>query len=142
MTDPARLVLPAGNAAVPVSMSHAALVLGVRAAYHPNPVEAGIIGAVAGAYGATVMIGTPTFLRRIASACPPEQPAGLRLAITGAEPCPRMVVLYRQPHRVACFALLAGRQTARPRCDASFCQALLGGNPIFAILSAGLCDYK
>ena len=60
-------------------------------AYHPNPTEADTIAKLIGAYGVTVLIGTPTFLGGIARVARAEELASLRLAVTGAEKCPEKV---------------------------------------------------
>jgi acyl-[acyl-carrier-protein]-phospholipid O-acyltransferase/long-chain-fatty-acid--[acyl-carrier-protein] ligase len=61
------------------------LVVGVGAAYHPNPTDAKTIGELAARYGATLLISTPTFCASYVRKCQPEQFARLRLAIVGAE---------------------------------------------------------
>ena len=65
--------------------------LGVRACYYPNPTEGAALAGVIAAYGATLAIGTPTFLEGIARASAQGQMASLRLAVTGAEKCPPRV---------------------------------------------------
>jgi acyl-[acyl-carrier-protein]-phospholipid O-acyltransferase/long-chain-fatty-acid--[acyl-carrier-protein] ligase len=61
------------------------LVIGFRAAYHPNPTDAKTIGEMAARYGATLLVSTPTFCSAYVRKCQPEQFAKLRLAIVGAE---------------------------------------------------------
>jgi len=65
------------------------LVSGLRVAYHPNPNESRKIARAIGKWGATVMAGTPTFLRSILKAAPAEQYATLRTLISGAERAPQ-----------------------------------------------------
>jgi acyl-[acyl-carrier-protein]-phospholipid O-acyltransferase/long-chain-fatty-acid--[acyl-carrier-protein] ligase len=60
------------------------LIVGFRAAYHPNPTDAKTIGEMAAKYGATLLVSTPTFCAAYARKCLPEQFATLRLAIVGA----------------------------------------------------------
>ncbi len=67
------------------------LVLGIRAVYWPDPTEAGMIARIIKSYAATMLIGTPTFLNRIVSAAIEGQLKTLRLAVTGAEKCPKRV---------------------------------------------------
>jgi acyl-CoA synthetase (AMP-forming)/AMP-acid ligase II/acyl carrier protein len=59
----------------------------VPTVYHPNPMEAGLIGRLIEAYGVTMLIGTPTFLGGIMRASTKQQLSSLRLAVTGAEKC-------------------------------------------------------
>jgi len=61
--------------------------VGVKVIHHPNPTEGTMLGKVIEAYGATLLLGTPTFLHGIVRASTPEQLAQLRLAVTGAEKC-------------------------------------------------------
>jgi len=65
------------------------LCAGVPAAYWPNPTQGAMLARMIQSYSLTVVIGTPTFLSGIARAAQPEQTATLRLAVTGAEKCPR-----------------------------------------------------
>ena len=61
------------------------MIVGFRAAYHPNPTDAKTIGEMAARYGATLLVSTPTFCSAYVRKCQPEQFARLRLAIVGAE---------------------------------------------------------
>jgi acyl-[acyl-carrier-protein]-phospholipid O-acyltransferase/long-chain-fatty-acid--[acyl-carrier-protein] ligase len=61
------------------------LVGGFAALYVPNPMDAKAVGELAGTYGASMMIGTPTFYQAYIRRCTPEQFAKLRYAIVGAE---------------------------------------------------------
>jgi len=65
------------------------LVTGLRVAYHPNPNESRKIARIISQWGASIMAGTPTFLRSILQAGQPEQFATLRTLISGAERAPR-----------------------------------------------------
>jgi acyl-[acyl-carrier-protein]-phospholipid O-acyltransferase/long-chain-fatty-acid--[acyl-carrier-protein] ligase len=58
---------------------------GFAALYVPNPMDAKSVGEMAGSYGATMLIGTPTFYQAYIRRCTPEQFAKLRYAIVGAE---------------------------------------------------------
>ncbi len=64
------------------------LLSGLRVVYHPNPTEAGKLAAVAGAYHATILVGTPTFVGGIVKAAKPGQLERIHFAVTGAERCP------------------------------------------------------
>jgi acyl-[acyl-carrier-protein]-phospholipid O-acyltransferase/long-chain-fatty-acid--[acyl-carrier-protein] ligase len=61
------------------------LVVGVGAAYHPNPTDAKTIGELAARYHGTLLISTPTFCTAYVRKIQPEQFSHLRLAIVGAE---------------------------------------------------------
>ncbi len=67
---------------------------GLRVVYHPDPNDAARLARIARAYRATLLVGTPTFLRGIARAAGNEPLDDVRLAITGAEACPDAV--YRE----------------------------------------------
>ncbi|HPD17550.1 MAG TPA: AMP-binding protein [Planctomycetota bacterium] len=69
----------------------APLCYGLPTVYHPNPTEGAALARVIGAYGATVLIGTPTFLNGILRAATRASLASVRLAVTGAEKCPDQV---------------------------------------------------
>ncbi|MCH7871382.1 MAG: AMP-binding protein [Planctomycetes bacterium] len=65
------------------------LLTGVSVVYHADPTEAWVLARLIEAYGATILVGTPTFLAGIVRASSAGQLASLRLAITGAERCPQ-----------------------------------------------------
>jgi acyl-[acyl-carrier-protein]-phospholipid O-acyltransferase / long-chain-fatty-acid--[acyl-carrier-protein] ligase len=56
--------------------------------YHYTPLEAREVGKLAAKYGATLLIGTPTFLRSYLRRCDPEDFASLQVVIAGAEKLP------------------------------------------------------
>jgi acyl-[acyl-carrier-protein]-phospholipid O-acyltransferase/long-chain-fatty-acid--[acyl-carrier-protein] ligase len=58
---------------------------GIAAAYHTHPLETDPIGAAARKYGATILLGTPTFLARYAQKIAPDAFSKLRLVVAGAE---------------------------------------------------------
>jgi long-chain-fatty-acid--[acyl-carrier-protein] ligase len=64
-------------------------VTGLRVAYHPNPNESRKIAKIISHWGASIMAGTPTFLRSILQAGQPDQFASLRTLISGAERAPQ-----------------------------------------------------
>lgn len=65
-----------------------ALTLGPMGVYHFNPLDARQIGKLAERYGATVLLGTPTFLRGYIRRIEPEQFAKLNVVVVGAEKMP------------------------------------------------------
>lgn len=69
----------------------APLVLGMRVVHHANPTEAWVLARLIEAYGATILLGTPTFLNGLLRVARPEQLKSLRLVVTGAEKCPPRV---------------------------------------------------
>ncbi|MBK1828630.1 AMP-binding protein [Haloferula rosea] len=66
-------------------------VSGFGCAYHFNPMEAKVIGPMAGEFGVTIMIATPTFLQFYLRGIEPEQLHALRLVVVGAEKLPLRV---------------------------------------------------
>ncbi|MGI9428522.1 MAG: MFS transporter, partial [Bythopirellula sp.] len=62
--------------------------LDVRCVYHTNPQEARQISKLAGKYGVTVMLATPTFLRLYLKRCLPEDFKQLDIVVAGAEKLP------------------------------------------------------
>lgn len=55
------------------------------AVYHPNPMDAKVIGEVVAKYQATILISTPTFYSGYIRRCTREEFSSLRYAIVGAE---------------------------------------------------------
>jgi long-chain-fatty-acid--[acyl-carrier-protein] ligase len=64
------------------------LCTGLRTVYWPNPTEGVQLARMIGAYGATSLITTPTFLHGILRAGKPDLLHSLRLIFSGAEKCP------------------------------------------------------
>ncbi|HEY5995633.1 MAG TPA: AMP-binding protein, partial [Candidatus Deferrimicrobiaceae bacterium] len=64
------------------------LLSGIPAAFHPNPTEGATLAKLVEAYRASLLLGTPTFLKGIVQAAGDAQLAPLRLVVTGAEKCP------------------------------------------------------
>ena len=64
------------------------MTLGPRGVYHFNPLDARQIGKLAEKYKATVLLGTPTFLRGYLRRVEPEQFATLDVVVVGAEKMP------------------------------------------------------
>ncbi len=67
------------------------LLTGVRTVYHPNPTESGTLAKLIRIYRATVLAGTPTFIKGILKGAMPGDLDSLRIAVTGAEKCPEQV---------------------------------------------------
>ncbi|PIE56217.1 MAG: 2-acyl-glycerophospho-ethanolamine acyltransferase [Desulfobulbus propionicus] len=67
------------------------LLIGIRAAYYPNPTEPGALVAMAEKYKTTLIISTPTFLNAMLLAATTGQLTAVRLVFTGAEKCPEAV---------------------------------------------------
>ncbi len=62
--------------------------LGPAGVYHFNPLDARQVGKLAEKYGATVLLGTPTFLRGYLRRIEPKQFAKLDVVVAGAEKMP------------------------------------------------------
>ncbi|WP_166831472.1 acyl-[ACP]--phospholipid O-acyltransferase [Thalassoroseus pseudoceratinae] len=57
----------------------------IRAVYHHNPIDGRTVGKLCEEHSATILMGTPTFLRAYIKRCKPEQMKHLDLAVVGAE---------------------------------------------------------
>ena len=64
------------------------LITGLKFAYHPNPNESRKLAVACGKWGASMMAGTPTFLRGILRAGNKEHFRKLRIMISGADRAP------------------------------------------------------
>jgi acyl-[acyl-carrier-protein]-phospholipid O-acyltransferase/long-chain-fatty-acid--[acyl-carrier-protein] ligase len=62
-----------------------ALLPGMSAVYHPNPLDAATIGEMVQKHKATMLLSTPSFCLGYARKIPPEQFASLRYSVVGAE---------------------------------------------------------
>jgi len=60
-------------------------VLGAGVVYHPNPLDAAVIGQLVSRYGVTFLLATPTFLQAYLRRCSPEDFGSLQFVVTGAE---------------------------------------------------------
>lgn len=60
----------------------------VRAIYHPNPLDAKVVGAMCAEQQATIMMATPTFLKMYLRRCEKEQFRTMNLIVVGAEKLP------------------------------------------------------
>jgi acyl-[acyl-carrier-protein]-phospholipid O-acyltransferase/long-chain-fatty-acid--[acyl-carrier-protein] ligase len=61
---------------------------GVGVVYHPNPLDAQVIGELVKRYRVTFMVATPTFLQAYMRRCPPESFGSLQYVLVGAEKLP------------------------------------------------------
>jgi acyl-[acyl-carrier-protein]-phospholipid O-acyltransferase/long-chain-fatty-acid--[acyl-carrier-protein] ligase len=66
----------------------AVMTLGPKGVYHFNPLDARQVGKLAEKHKATVLLGTPTFLRGYLRRVTPEQFASLDVVVVGAEKMP------------------------------------------------------
>jgi acyl-[acyl-carrier-protein]-phospholipid O-acyltransferase / long-chain-fatty-acid--[acyl-carrier-protein] ligase len=62
-----------------------ALCLGLKAVYHNNPLDGRTVGKLCHDHKATILFGSPTFMRGYLKKCDREQFASVRLLILGAE---------------------------------------------------------
>ncbi|HEX3625567.1 MAG TPA: acyl-[ACP]--phospholipid O-acyltransferase [Verrucomicrobiae bacterium] len=73
-------------------------VLGIRAVYHPNPLDPKAIGQLVHHYALSFLLATPTFLQFYIRGCPPEMFGSLRLVMTGAEKLPDRLATAFEEH--------------------------------------------
>jgi acyl-[acyl-carrier-protein]-phospholipid O-acyltransferase/long-chain-fatty-acid--[acyl-carrier-protein] ligase len=66
---------------------------GVGVVYHPNPLDAQVIGELVARYKVTFLIATPTFLQAYMRRCSPESFGSLQYVLVGAEKLPERVAL-------------------------------------------------
>jgi acyl-[acyl-carrier-protein]-phospholipid O-acyltransferase/long-chain-fatty-acid--[acyl-carrier-protein] ligase len=66
---------------------------GVGVVYHPNPLDARVIGELVSKYNVTFLIATPTFLQAYMKRCSPESFGSLQFVLVGAEKLPERVAL-------------------------------------------------
>jgi acyl-[acyl-carrier-protein]-phospholipid O-acyltransferase/long-chain-fatty-acid--[acyl-carrier-protein] ligase len=66
---------------------------GIGVVYHPNPLDAQVIGELVGKYRVTFLIATPTFLQAYMKRCSPESFGSLQFVLVGAEKLPERVAL-------------------------------------------------
>jgi long-chain-fatty-acid--[acyl-carrier-protein] ligase len=64
------------------------MVGGMRVVHHPDPTDAAGLAYKVKAYQATILVGTPTFIRYILDRAKPGDLASLRRIVVGAEKCP------------------------------------------------------
>jgi acyl-[acyl-carrier-protein]-phospholipid O-acyltransferase/long-chain-fatty-acid--[acyl-carrier-protein] ligase len=66
---------------------------GVGVVYHPNPLDAQVIGELVEKYRVTFLIATPTFLQAYMRRCTPESFGSLQYVLVGAEKLPERLAL-------------------------------------------------
>jgi acyl-[acyl-carrier-protein]-phospholipid O-acyltransferase/long-chain-fatty-acid--[acyl-carrier-protein] ligase len=66
---------------------------GIGVVYHPNPLDAQVIGELVQRYRVTFLIATPTFLQAYMRRCSPESFGSLQYVLVGAEKLPERVAL-------------------------------------------------
>jgi len=66
----------------------APIVGGVRVVHHPDPTDAAGLVRTTAAYGATLLVSTPTFLSYMLNAAVPDELQTAKTIVTGAEKCP------------------------------------------------------
>ena len=66
---------------------------GVGVVYHPNPLDAQVIGELVEKYKVTFLVATPTFLQAYMRRCSPENFGSLQYVLVGAEKLPERVAL-------------------------------------------------
>ena len=67
------------------------LATGIGVVFHPNPLDARVIGALVNKYSVTMLLATPTFLNAYTRRCEPEQFGSLRFVMAGAEKLPERI---------------------------------------------------
>lgn len=68
-------------------------VQGVGVVFHPNPLDAQVIGGLVEKYKVTFLIATPTFLQAYMRRCTPESFGSLQYVLAGAEKLPERVAV-------------------------------------------------
>lgn len=68
-------------------------VQGVGVVFHPNPLDAQVIGALVEKYKVTLLVATPTFLQAYMRRCKPESFGSLQYVLAGAEKLQERVAL-------------------------------------------------
>jgi len=68
-------------------------VQGVGVVFHPNPLDAQVIGGLVAKYKVTFLVATPTFLQAYMRRCTPESFGSLQYVLVGAEKLPERVAV-------------------------------------------------
>lgn len=68
-------------------------VQGVGVVFHPNPLDAQVIGALVEKYRVTLLVATPTFLQAYMRRCTPESFGSLQYVLVGAEKLPELLAM-------------------------------------------------
>jgi acyl-[acyl-carrier-protein]-phospholipid O-acyltransferase / long-chain-fatty-acid--[acyl-carrier-protein] ligase len=72
--------------------------VGVGVVFHPNPLDARVIGALIQKYALTLLLATPTFLNAYMRRCTPEEFGSLRFVMAGAEKLPERIAVAFEDH--------------------------------------------
>src|SRR6266851_1662155 len=72
--------------------------VGTGVVFHPNPLDARVIGALVNKYAVTMLLATPTFLNAYLRRCTPEEFGSLRFVMAGAEKLPERVAAAFEDH--------------------------------------------
>jgi acyl-[acyl-carrier-protein]-phospholipid O-acyltransferase/long-chain-fatty-acid--[acyl-carrier-protein] ligase len=81
----------AGTLCLPASV-------GMGVVYHPNPLDAKVIGAMVSQYAVTFLLATPTFLQTYMRRCAPEDFGSLEYVVAGAEKLPERLATAFEDH--------------------------------------------
>src|SRR5439155_5514519 len=73
-------------------------VVGIGVVFHPNPLDARVIGALINKYAVTILLATPTFLNTYTRRCTPEEFGSLRFVMAGAEKLPERISVAFEDH--------------------------------------------
>lgn len=68
-------------------------VQGVGVVFHPNPLDAQVIGGLVEKYKVTFLVATPTFLQAYMRRCTPESFGSLQYVLVGAEKLPERIAM-------------------------------------------------
>jgi acyl-[acyl-carrier-protein]-phospholipid O-acyltransferase/long-chain-fatty-acid--[acyl-carrier-protein] ligase len=68
-------------------------VQGLGAVFHPNPLDAQVIGELVEKYRVTLLVATPTFLQAYMRRCTPESFGSLQYVLVGAEKLPERLAM-------------------------------------------------
>ena len=71
---------------------------GIGVVFHPNPLDARVIGALVNKYAVTLLLATPTFLNAYVRRCTPEEFGSLRFVLAGAEKLPDRISIAFEDH--------------------------------------------
>src|SRR5258706_7400340 len=72
--------------------------VGTGVVFHPNPLDARVIGALINKYSVTMLLATPTFLNTYLRRCTPEEFGSLRFVMAGADKLPERVAVAFEDH--------------------------------------------
>jgi len=73
-------------------------VVGIGVVFHPNPLDARVIGGLINKHEVTILLATPTFLNAYTRRCTPEEFGSLRFVMAGAEKLPERISVAFEDH--------------------------------------------